>query len=77
MTCPLCYSRNWKQFESDIWRLEQWLSHSEATQLQLHSSPKSMKKLEEAAQDHRKFLMDLDGHKSAIMSLNVIGRHVA
>ena len=36
-----------------MWRLEQWLSHSEATQSQLHSSPKSMEKLEEAAQDHR------------------------
>ncbi|CAL4178286.1 unnamed protein product [Meganyctiphanes norvegica] len=77
LTCPLCCRRNWHQFENDMWRLEQWLGHSQATQSQLTSVPMAMEDLEEAAQDHREFLMDLDGHKSVIMSLNIIGKHLA
>jgi len=77
LTCPLCCRRNWHQFENDMWRLEQWLGHSQATQSELTRVPLAMEALEEAAQDHREFLMDLDGHKSVIMSLNIIGKHLA
>lgn len=71
LMCPLCCKRNGKQFEN-MWRLEQWLSHSEATQSTLRSPLKLMEGFEDEAQDHTKSLMNLDGHKSVIMSLNVI-----
>ena len=53
LTCPLCCKRNWQQFENDMWRLEQWLSLSEATQSMQKYPATGMEQIEEASQDHR------------------------
>ena len=70
-------SQNWRQLEQDLWRLETWLSHARASLRNQRSVPGSMEQLEDAIQDHREFLMDLDGHKSLLLSINVVGAHLA
>ena len=67
--------------------MEKWLESARATLRQhrgamgattlVGSPPSSMEALEDAIQDHREFLLELDSHKSLMMSVNVIGSHMA
>eukprot|EP00095_Tigriopus_kingsejongensis_P001444 maker-scaffold207_size258870-snap-gene-0.13 protein:Tk01444 transcript:maker-scaffold207_size258870-snap-gene-0.13-mRNA-1 annotation:"nesprin" len=75
--CPMCKRQSWKQLNKEMWRMEKWSELARATLKSNRSVPKSMEQLEDAIQDHREFLMELDSHKSLMMSINVIGSHLA
>ena len=59
-----------------MWRMEKWLELAQATLRAQRAVPTNMEQLEDAIQDHREFLMELDSHKSLMMSINVIGSHL-
>ncbi len=62
-----------------MWRMEKWLDLAKGTLRGTRSGlvPSGMEQLEDAIQDHREFLMELDGHKSLMMSINVISSHLS
>lgn len=60
-----------------MWRMEKWLAHAKGILREHRNVPTNMEQLEDAIQDHREFLMELDSHKSLMMSVNVIGGHLA
>lgn len=69
--------QNWRQLRQDMWRMEKWLELAKGTLKQTSQVPTNMEQLEDAIQDHREFLMELDGHKSLMMSINVISSHLS
>ena len=69
--------QNWRQLEQDLWRMEKWLELATATLRSQTRVPTNMEQLEDAIGDHREFLLELDSHKSLMMSINVIGSHLA
>jgi len=61
-----------------MWRLEKWLERARAVSRSRGAVPPvAMEALEDAIQDHRELLLELDSHKSLMMSVNVIAAHLA
>ena len=73
----LPHRQNWRQMDRDMWRIEKWLDLAKGTLFSVNRSvPTNMEQLEDAIQDHREFLMELDSHKNLMMSINVIAQHL-
>ncbi|XP_071747048.1 uncharacterized protein [Lepeophtheirus salmonis] len=68
--------RNVKQLDQDLWRLQKYIEMAHSTLGSLKTPPDSVEDLEDVFQDHREFLMEMDSHKSLMMSVNVVGKHL-
>ena len=74
--CPLCMKSDWKTIEMEFWRLEQWLDNTVYVQNIQTAIPSNFDQFERLIHDERSFLLDLDGYRSLLVSLNTLGVHL-
>lgn len=65
------------KLDRDLWRLEKWIESAESDQSQQVTPPSNIDDLEVIIQNHQKFLLNLDSHKSIVTSLNIVGAHLS
>ena len=76
--CPVCSPQQRGVWDSTLWRLQQWLQHSEGSlkQAMRRRPPVDFEELEVAVLRHRELLLDLDSHRSLVLSLQSVLQHL-